>query len=345
MPSNAIRAKAFEAIAPRAAAFSSALALTAAQLRDWIDEHGAPDGAFGAFAIGRIDAGRLARVLAPPKPLDAAWGEPLERALRVLEELLGRGDDLFRVRVAAGGDLAAAVGHALADAGRAFGAARLAGLARSSHYRPEEHDLLVEGFPFGRWSTAERRLAPPLLIEVEGGDAVVAGLGAYLDGNQAFVLIVSGDSPPAPLARLVSPGVLVVQAGADDEAFARVSGVEGPAVMAIMPPSAPSFVHLPTTGRGPGGIEVSKMPLQEPRRPVGSLSVFQQQQDLRLLAAMAAPNSAPVHLNGHSNGNANSNGNGIGAVPDAVGSTVDLAGALADWLLARVDLSDLEAVE
>lgn len=353
MPSSALHAKAFQTIAPRAAAFTAALTLTAIQLRGWLAEHptaaGPDDGAtFGAFAAGRLNAARLAGVLTPRNPRDADWVESVKRALTVLEDLLGRGDDIFRVRVAPGADLAAVAGAALADAGRAFGAARLGALAQSSAYRPEHQELLAGGFPFGRWSSAERRLAPPLVIDVDGGGAVVAGLGAYLDGNQAFVLVVSGDAPPAPLARLISPGVTVVQASADDDPLAPSLTVAGPAVIAIMPPTAAKFVHLASAGVGLGPVDISFVPAQEPRRPVGAQSVFQQQQDLQLLAAMRTPStvptapeapvappsvSSPVQLNGNGNGH------------HADGPQGDLVGALATWLLSRVDLSGLETDE
>ena len=65
-------------------------------------------------------------------------------------------------------DLARAVGQAFARAGRVFGAARLVRLARNGGYRPEEHDDWLVELPFTAWTAAERDLAPPLLVELNG---------------------------------------------------------------------------------------------------------------------------------------------------------------------------------
>jgi len=269
----------------------------------------------------------------------------LNRALAVLDELEIQGNDLFRVRINRGDDLAAEVGRALANAGRAFGAARVANAVRANLVRTADDEIqgALDRFPFRLWSKAERNLAPPIVVEVSGADMVVAGLAAYLDGNQAIVLFVEGQAPPAPLARLITPGVFVMQSD-DPGAVQRLGGLSGPAVAAVMPAGTARFVHSPADAGGTGHIEVSHLPTQEPRRPVGSVSVFQQQQELRLLALLArtttehegpeaeakqAAAAAPIA--------AQSNGNAPGA------TAADPVGALAAWLLGRVDLSDLEA--
>ena len=359
MPSDDRAQDALAALGRRAEVFRSAISLTRDQLRGFLEARATTAGeapraaaALGAFAAGRIDSDRFSRLLASKKAAGSDWAATVERALKVLDELEGRGEDLFRVRVERGADLHAAVERALADAGRAFGAARLANLARSSQYRPEEHDALLEAFPFRRWSRAERQIAPPLVIEVAGSDMLVAGLGAYLDGAQSFVLLVEGHAPPAPLARLVAPGVFVMQTD-DAGALTRLAEVNAPAVAAVMPSEAALFVHTPADAHGLGRLEVKHVPSQEPRRPVGSLSVFQQQQELRMLAALAAgptpeaeagaPAAAIEVATALPPAAVDVGGGANGASPAGPGAAPDPVGAFANWLLGQVDLSDLES--
>lgn len=336
MPSDELSRKALEALATKTGRFRTAITLTADQLRGRIAEHNAATrggnasaAVLGQFAAARIDAARFSQILAPQKPHDAAWTAVIERALAVLDDLASRGDAIFQVKVERGGDLVAAVDRALATVGRAFGAARIANLVDSSRYRPEEHDALLNTFPFRSWSRDERRMAPPLVIEVAGGDLAASGLAAYLDGNEVLVLLAEGQAPAAPLARLISPGVYVAQTDSE-ETLAGLAELAGPAVIAILPSESARFTQTPA-----GGLEVTHLPAQEPRRALGSLSVFQQQQDLRVLVALAAPASAaPVEASAVA-----------APSPAPVGgaaAAVDPVGTLAAWLLARVDLSDLE---
>ncbi len=350
MQSEMLAQAALGAVRSRADAFRSAVAATAEQLRsEQRQAAGDPSihsvSSLGAFATGRINAERLAQALAPCGPIGNGGSPAFRRALAVLEEIERRGDELFRIAVKPGGDLHGAVESALADAGRAFLAARLA----SKDGPGLDDGQLSTGFPFRHWSRAERRLAPPLVIEIAGGDLVAAGLGSYLDGNACFVLLVSGQAPPAALARLIAPGVLVAQTD-DAEAVQLLAGFTGPAALALMPSESARFVHRPAAAGGCGTIEVTHTPAQEPRRPIGSVSVFQQEQDLRLLklltngqaqsaAAAGVAHSAATsgdevaaQTTAHSNGK-----HPAGDVP-----AVDPVATLAAWLLARVDLSDLE---
>src|SRR3990172_12904938 len=135
MPSDDLARDAFAALGRRAEVFRSAISLTRDQLRGYLEARATTAGeapraaaALGAVAAGRIDSDRFSRLLAPKKPAGSDWATTVERALKVLEDLEGRGEDLFRVRVERGADLNMAVERALADAGRAFGAARLANL-------------------------------------------------------------------------------------------------------------------------------------------------------------------------------------------------------------------------
>jgi hypothetical protein len=355
MPSDTLGPLAMQAVRARADAFRSAVALTAEQLRGMISaQRDASAGTsvlasatLGAFAAGRINADRFARVLTPGRPLAADRSALFKRALAILEEIGQRGDDLFHLRVEPGADLHGAVERALAEAGRVFLAARLAGKSGSA---ASDDRGLASGFPFRRWSRAERRLAPPLVIEIEGGDLIAAGLASYLDGDVCFIVLVSGEAPPAAFARLIAPGVLVAQV-TDGEALQQLAGFAGPAAIGVMAPEAALFVHRPIDDGGLGTVEVTHAPLQEPHRPIGSTSVFQQQQDRRLLntlangkqlhpevtqapAATGVPNGPEVVAQAveHSNGQH----------PAGEVASVDPVATLAAWLLSRVDLSDLE---
>ncbi len=373
MPSEDQARLALDALRRKIEAFRSAVTATADQLRGYLAEDRAKGGgetsraasALGVFAAERIDSARFSQFLAETDPLDGGWAAPVERAVEVLEELGSRGDELFRARVEPGGDLHATVEQALAEAGRAFGAARVAELARSSRYRPEDHDGLLEAFPFRRWSAAERELAPPLAIEVEGGDLLVGGLATYLDGAQQFVLLVEGQAPPAPLVRLITPGVLVMQTD-DAGALLRVGEQVGPAVAALMPSDAGRFVQEPGTDGGAGRLEVGHLPELEPRRSLGTVSSFQQREELRLLASLTAQaasdvaESPPVTLpavtaesvaaqSGTPEAEAGASPLAAqvaaadnGSSPASV-TPVDPAGVLAAWLLAQADLTDIEA--
>lgn len=349
MPSDELSRKALDALISRTGRFRSAIALTADQLRSRLAEQkaatsGANQTVLGQFAAARVDAARFSQLLTPRKPHDVAWTSAIERAIAVLDDLAGRGDALFQVRVERGGDLVAAVDQALANTGRAFGAARIARLASSSRYRPEEHDALLISFPFRSWSRDERRLAPPLVVEVAGGDLAASGLSFCLDGSQVLVLLAEGQAPAAPLARLVSPGVFVAQTDNADT-LGALADVAGPAVVAVLPAESARFTNTPAAGTRAASLEVTHLPAQEPRRPIGSLSVFQQMQDLAVLAALVAPAAsvaaAPASTNGH--------GASSDAAPQSPvqvngsSAAADPVGALAAWLLARVDLSDLES--
>jgi len=359
MPSDDRARSALDAIGGRAQAFRAALATTSNEIRKYVGQRREADAerptvaaVLGTFAMGRIDSDRFARLIAPPK-LPAAGGVAvLERALAVLEELERQGDDLFRVKVERGGDLVGEVERALANAGRAFGAARVANQARSHQSVSEEQGVehCLDSFPFRHWGKAERNLAPPLVIEVAGGDVVVEGLAAYMDGNQNFILVVEGQASPAPLAGLIRPGVFVLQTD-DTGALKQLAEAAGPGVAALLPAGSVRFLYRPTDGAGLGHLEMDHVPAQEPRRPVGSRSVFQQQQELRLLAVLAglmaqpeAP-AAPAAVVRATEVMAHVNGQGNGASPGPAAAPIDPVGALTAWLLATVDLSDLESGE
>jgi hypothetical protein len=130
-------------------------------------------------------------------------------------------------------------------------------------------------------------MAPPLVVEVRGQDLVVGGLAEFLEGGLDIVLVVDGPAPPAPLARLIAPGVFVVQT-TDPAEIAPAMAFEGPAIAALMPEGTARFVHDPAAGAGyRARLTVKDRPEQADLTAVGRVTVFQQIQDLEHLDALA----------------------------------------------------------
>ena len=351
MPSDGRIKLALESVQRPREAFHSAVAVTVDQVRSFLEARQPPEGSasdhvateLGPFAAGRIDAKRFSSLVSEPDSEEIVQLAPLERALAALRAVSQRGDDLFTVRLEPGESLSDRVARALAEAGRAFGAARVIRLARSDRYDPEQHATLLDTFPFQLWSASERGIAPPLVVEVDGADLLVAGLADFLDGSQKLVLVVRDASPPAPLVRLITPGVLVLQT-ADPADLDRLSRTPGPAVAALVSEEAAHFLHEPVTnGRAPL-LEVRRMPEEEPRRALGSISAFQQTEELRHLVALASLAAAAAGAAAPSV----TAGAAPGIGPPAAGAQdgtapMDPANKLAAWLLSQADLSDLES--
>jgi hypothetical protein len=194
---------------------------------------------------------------------------------------------------------------------------------------------MLAGFPFRRWSAAERAKAPPLVVEVDGKDLVVGGLAGFLDGTVKLVLVVRGASPPAPLVRLVTPGILVLQTSEAPE-LELVGKTTGPAIAALVPEEAGSFLHQPAAGGA--RVEVRRIPEEEPKKGLGQISAFQQAEELGLLAALAESAAGTGTAEA---GPAGAAGTAVGTadVPQRPAEPVD---KLAAWLLKQADLSDLE---
>jgi hypothetical protein len=224
--------------------------------------------------------------------------------------------------VAPGERVHGAVAAALSRIGRGFGAAHVTSLARTARYEPEQHASWLRAYPFARWTRRERQLAPPILVEVDGADLHVSGLAEFLDGGVKILLLVrDGAVPPAPLVRLMTPGVFVAQShdGAELERFAAWAG---PGVFAWMPAAAAAFVHDPAGGPWLANrLTVSSTPAM-PRRGLGGWSAAQLAEELRQLQALAA---APPPANA-----------GFGAPGGA-----DPVDRLAAWLISRADLSEV----
>jgi hypothetical protein len=273
MPSDDRTAQALAALARPREAFESALTAAIAELRAFIADQRAPRdmraaqeaARLGEFATASFDPARFSALVAAPEMMDPTRLDRLEQSLSVLTLFAAQGEELYRVRVQHGEDLRDAVRTGLAARGRVFSAAHQAERLRSDRplpqaptyrqvdgpvaYRqwsaapPESTGLLT----FRQWSRLEKSIAPPLLVEVEGGDLQAAGLAEYLDGAQKIVLIVEGAAAPAPLARLIAPGTFIMQT-TDPQAVRRLADFDGPGMAAVLPDGCARFVHDPSRG-------------------------------------------------------------------------------------------------
>jgi hypothetical protein len=221
----------------------------------------------------------------------------VEDALGVLARVAAAGDSLFRVELEPGGDLRLAVAHALAYAGRAFAAAQVVARIRAGRAKEGDTPATHEGFPFRRWNRAERQIAPPLVVELDGADLHPAGLADFLDGAVKIVLVVRGAMAPAALVRLVTPGVWVAQTD-DPSTVEALAAVPGPAIAALVPEGAARFVHDPAGGATlRERLRVDFIPETGEMHALGGLSAFQLAEELawlRELATAPAAGPAPV---------------------------------------------------
>lgn len=318
-------------------AFQATLVATAEEVRNYLASRQSTWEArvarvraeLGPLAEGRVDAARFAELFDGHQDADPIAIETMRRVLGVLTDLAGRTERLCCVEVAPDASMHEAVDRALAEVGRAFGAARVVHEVRAGRYKPGSDERPTENLPFARWSRAERRLAPPLVVRVAGGALRAATLAEFLDGRQRIVLVVEGECPPAPLVRLVAPGTFVLQT-ADTTGLDRLLRWDGPGVAALVPEGAARFVHDPAAGVHPWErVTIDELPDRAPRRPIGGLSASQQAEELELLRSLAA---RPAGARGESEGTAAS-----GAATGAA----EPADKLAAWILGRVDLSDL----
>jgi len=336
MPSDERMDQALKALSGQTRAFRSALAMTIDQIRNFQAAHGSAAESkadrlaaeLGPFAIGRIDVERYSSLFTDTLKLDRPTLETIEKALKTLSELASRGDQLFVSEVETGGDLQDAVSGALAEMGRAFGAARVFEVSKFGRFPDAEHARSLGSFPFHKWSAGERRLAPPLIVSVDGSDLRAAGLADFMDGTQKIVLVVRGESTPVPLVRLITPGTFVLQAGEPSE-LDRLATWKGAGIAALVPSSAARFVHDPAVGTQPWErLKIGHLPEERRRKPVGGVSVQQQSEELLQLTSLAARPGAEAVAVGE---------------PAAAGATTsaDPVDKLAAWLLTQADLKDL----
>jgi hypothetical protein len=198
-------------------------------------------------------------------------------------------------------------------------------LARSSRYDPDQHNHYLSGLPFRKWNRSERRLAPPLVVEVGSEDLLPAGLGEFLDGGVKVVLVVQGPTTPAPLARLITPGTFVMQtAEAGDLERLALSPHPGVALLFDEERDGQArFVHDPDAGATPWQrLDVAHMP-EEPSVGRGRRAPTWLE-ELAHLRALAKQPAAAMAVNG------------TGEAETALEETTP-ADKLAAYLLSQVD--------
>ncbi len=336
MPSDERIDQALKALSGQTRAFRSALATTIDQIRSFQAAHGSAAESkadrmaleLGPFAAGRIDVERFSSLFTDTLKLDRPTLETIDKALKTLSDLASRGDKLFVVDVETGGDLQDAVGGALAEMGRAFGAARVFEVSKFGRFPDAEHARSLGSFPFHKWSGGERRLAPPLVVSVDGGDLRAAGLADFMDGTQKIVLVVRGESTPVPLVRLITPGTYVLQTG-DVGGLNRLVDWQGAGIAAVLPESAARFAHDPGAGTQPWErLKITHLPEERRRKPIGGVSVKQQSEELLQLRSLAARPGAEAVAVGE-------------PVAAGVAGSADPVDKLAAWLLTQADLKDL----
>jgi hypothetical protein len=336
MPSEDRAPAVLQALAPARDAFHGAVVAAVEELRGYIAANRptenvarAAAASLGEFAQGRIDAERFGALFAHEGRLSPEELGRLEQALDMLRGFAQQGDELHRVTVAAGADLRDSVRSALAARGRVFAAARGAELIRNGRGQQplaDEHG----GFPFRLWNRAERQIAPPLVVEVAGGDLQVAGLAEYLDGRFKLVLLVQEPAPVAPLARLIAPHVFVQQT-TTVASLERLVSFDGPAVAALVPAGCAGFTWDPHAGaRFEQRLRVEEIPADEQQpHQIGSVGVAQQQADVQWLRELVA---VPSGLAGLLAGDREQ------PVARAAGGQVDV---LAAWLLRQTNLDGI----
>lgn len=275
----------------------------------------------GALGSAHIDFDRLASFFGDQPVLDSTATEAIENAAAVLRHAAAAPPAV--VELPAGGDLVDAVGHALARAGAAFGAAHVVALARSGRYERAVHDRWLEAYPFTRWNRRERQLVPPIVVVLGGADLRAGGLAEFLDGRVKLVLVVRDDvAPPAPLVRLITPASWLAQSH-DGAEVAALADHPGPGVLAWMPPSAAAFVHDPQASPVLGArLKVLSDP-PAPRRGLGGFSASQLADELRQLEALA--------------------GIAVGGAAAIRGPSDEPVDRLTAWILGQANLTDLSS--
>ncbi len=335
MPSDTPLALALAALARPIAEFHSLVgdvivqgeAVLAAQRADVHQRAAAASISLGHFADARIDAGRFAALFPPVPSIGPDAVGALEHALLVLRGVQALGDHFFVVEVPPGGRFGSALEHAFEMIGVALGAVLMEEQVRAGRYESDQARLLRTQY-FRTWSSAERRAAPPLVMLVDGADLQPGTLLDYTDGREKIVLVIRGASPPAPLARCISPNTFVLQT-VDGSGLDRLATYDGPAVAALVPDGAAVFMHDPAGGREPWQrLTVQHLP-DAPKRAIGGQSVWQMTQDLRVLASLATtPFAVPAPT-------------GDGAAR-AVGAD-DAASRIAAWLVAQSSAPEVHA--
>ena len=290
MPSDERITSVLYALSVPRTAFDAALVSAIDELRTFHADQSSPAhervaqeaARLGSFAADRIDAARFAAIVARATHVTPAALDRLARVLALLVEFRAQGESLYRIRVEPGSDLRDSVRAALSARGRLFNAARHVELLRSGGTVGD----VTAPLDFGRWLKAERLLAPPLVVEVDGADLVADGLAEFLDGALKLVLVVNGPAPVAPLARLIAPHTFVMQT-VEASAIAALGEFVGAGIAAVLPDGCARFVHNPARGNGLGRrLEVEALPDGAPRA-VGRASAHRQAEELAWLRELA----------------------------------------------------------
>ena len=148
---------------------------------------------------------------------------------------------------------------------------------------------------FHAWNKAERRYAPPLVVELDGADLHAGALIDFADGREKIVLVVRGAAAPAPLVRCITPGTLVLQT-TDGSGLDLLAGFDGPAVAAR---GARRRRGRSSTTRRPGAEPWQRLTVTHHARgaqaAIGGVSAWQMAEDLTLLGDLArTPFAIPV---------------------------------------------------
>jgi len=205
----------------------------------------------------------------------------------LLEPMLAGGDNEFVVDVKSGSSVGNAIRARLTKLGSVFAAATLIELVRRRVYDPTQRVLSFGGHPFEKWNAGERKMAPPLVVRLEGADLDPFDIAQFLDGCVRLVFKVDGQCAPAPLARLISPGVFVAQVDNTD-VLSKLTELDSPAVVAVMKGNEARFVHDPRGGIASWQrLQVASIPSSIPRKPLGNRSAWQLREDLAQLETLA----------------------------------------------------------
>lgn len=326
MPSDERIEQALEVVSAQTQAFQSALAATIDQLSGYAGSRGAENDQkaemiaveLGPFAANLVDPAAFSQ-FAEDAPASVGQAlETVEDANKILADLADKGQELFVLDVETGGSLWHSIATRLGELGRAFGAARAFEQAKSNGERVE----VPATFPFSKWSSRERSIAPPLVVSVDGADCRANALADFLDGSQKIILLIRGESTPAPIVRLITPATFVAQA-TDVAGLKRVGKWEGPGIGAVVPESAARFEHDPNGGETPKDrMKVGALSEDKRRKPLGGVSVAQQSEEIAQLKALG---EAPQEK----------------AAVEETEMPVNPADKLAAWLLTRADLGDV----
>ena len=326
MPSDPRVAQALKALAQPIAEFRAAVqgalaqadAFTAAQNADAATMAARAAVGLGQFASSHVDAAKFAAMFPAVAKTDKTSLAVLAKATKILRDVAGKGDAACFAEVTDGRKLGATIDAALASVGQAFGAIIITELVRGGRYKAAQHERLLDPTEFRAWNNAERRFAPPLVVELDGKDLHAGALLDFADGREKIVLVVRDAAPPAALVRCVTPGTFVLQT-VDGTGLDRLAGYEGPAIAAFLPEGAATFMHDPTAGKEPWQrLTVPFLPTA-PFKAVGGFSAWQMEQDVKMLADLArTPFTVP-------------------ATPGAKGApaigAADAADRIAAWLL------------